>query len=137
MFKNLPRLLIGSSIIILVSLLTFLPSFDLSLFGDDWLAFWRYLEHLGPKSSGQWSHLTYFLTPYGAQDILMGLLRNIYGFNSSYYYLTSFVFRLFAAFSLYPLVFYLTRNKLATFFSILFFSITIIGLETTNSQCPP
>lgn len=130
--KSASKLIIGSLFIILVSFLTFLPSFNLALFGDDWLAIWRYLEHLGPKSPGQWNYLTYFLTPYGAQDILMGFLRNLYGFNSFYYYLTSFVFRLFAAFSLYPLVFYLTKSKLASLFSILFFSITIIGLETTN-----
>lgn len=125
-------LLLGSFFILFVSFLTFLPSFNLALFGDDWLAFWRYLEHLGPKSSGQWNHLTYFLTPYGAQDILMGFLKNLYEFKSSYYYITSFIFRLFASFSLYPLVFHLTKNKLATFFSILFFSITVIGLDTTN-----
>lgn len=126
------RLLLGSCFILFVSFLTFLPSFNLALFGDDWLAFFRYLEHLGPKSSGQWNHFTYFLTPYGAQDILMGFLNSLYGFQSSYYYIISYILRLFAAFTLYPLVFHLTRNKLATFFSILFFGVTIIGLDTTN-----
>jgi len=123
------------SIFILVSLLstfTFWGSFSLSLFGDDWLAFWRYLQHLGPKSSGEWNYLTYLLTPYGAQDILMGILRNIYGLDSTKYYMTSFIFRLFASFSFYPLVFYLTETKLGAFFSVLFFSITTTGLDTTN-----
>lgn len=134
MSKDFSKLLLGSCFIILVSLLTFLPSFNLALFGDDWLAIWRYLEHLGPRAPtpDQWNHFTYFLTPYGAQDILMGFLNNLYGFQSSYYYIISFILRLFAAFTLYPLVFYLTKNRLATFFAILFFSITIIGLDTTN-----
>ncbi len=132
MSKTVSRSLIISCLIVFVSFLIFLPSFNLSLFGDDWLAFWRYLELLGPKSSGEWNHFTYFLTPYGAQDILMGFLRNLFGFKSSYYYIISFIFRLFASFSLYPLVFYLTKSKLAAFFSILFFSITVIGLDTTT-----
>lgn len=119
-------------LIILLSAFTFWGSFHLALFGDDWLAFWRYLQHLGPESSGQWNHLTYFLTPYGAQDIIMGFLKNVYNFNSTNYYLTSFVFRIIAALSFYPLVFYLTKSRLATFFSVLFFAVTTTGLDTTN-----
>lgn len=119
-------------LITLLSAFTFWGSFSLSLFGDDWLAFWRYTQHLGSKSSGQWNHLTYFLTPYGSQDILMGILKTIYNFDSTKYYLVSFIFRLFASFSLYPLVLYLTKNKLAAVFSVLFFSVTTTGLDTTN-----
>ncbi len=132
MTKTVSRLLLGSFLIIFISFLTFRPSFNLALYGDDWLAFYRYLTHLGPGAIENWNHLTYFLTPYGAQDILMGSLRKIYGFNSVDYYTTSYLFRLFASFSLFPLVFYFTKSKLATFFSILFFSVTIIGLDTTT-----
>jgi len=119
-------------IIFLISLLTFLPSFNLALFGDDWLAFFRYFQHVGPKSPGAWNHLTYYLTPYGAQDILMGIMQKIFGFESSWYYLTSYVLRITAAFSFYPLVFYLTKSKIASVFAVLFFSITTIGLDATN-----
>ena len=122
----------GGIFILIISFLTFLPSFNLALFGDDWLAFFRYAMHVAPKLPGEWINLRYFLTPYGAQDILMGLLKSLFGFHSSYYYQISFILRLFAAFSLYPLVFYLTKDKLATLFSILFFSITVIGLDATN-----
>lgn len=118
--------------IITISLFTLYPTFSLALLGDDWLAFQRYLQHLGPRSSGEWNHLSYFLTPYGAQDIMMGFLQKIFGYSSTWYYFISFILRLVAAFSLYPLLFYLTKNNLATFFAILFFSITIIGFDTTN-----
>jgi len=119
-------------LIILLSAFTFWRSFHLALFGDDWLAFWRYLQHLGPKSSGEWNHLTYFLTPYGAQDIMMGVLQKIIGYSSTWYYVSSYILRLLAAFSLYPLVYYLTRSKLSAFFAVLFFSVTITGFDTTN-----
>lgn len=119
------------SVIFAVSLLVFLPSFSLALFGDDWLAFFRFRQHVDP-GTGRWTPIRYYLTPYGPQDILMGVLRKIYGFNSTYYYLTSFIFRLIAAFSFYPLVLKLTKNQLSAFFASLFFSITVIGLDTTN-----
>ncbi|MBI3103879.1 hypothetical protein HYZ05_02980 [Candidatus Daviesbacteria bacterium] len=118
--------------IALISLFTFFPSFNLALFGDDWLAFFRYAQHLGPKSSGDWNHLAYFLTPYGAQDILMGILRNFFGFESTLYYVISFILRLLASFSFYPLVKYLTGSRLASIFAVVFFSVTTTGLDTTN-----
>lgn len=119
-------------VILIISLFAFIPSFNLALLGDDWLAFFRYFQHLGPESSGAWNHLTYFLTPYGAQDIMMGLLQKIVGYNSTWYYVTSYFLRMVAAFSFYPLVFYLTKSKFAAFFAILFFSTTVIGFDTTN-----
>lgn len=120
------------ALITILSMAVFYPSFNLALFGDDWLAFWRYLQFLGPKSSGLWNHLTYFLTPYGAQDIIMGILQKVYDYQSTWYYLTSYLLKLIAAFSFYPLVFYLTRNKFSAIFAVLFFSITTIGLDATN-----
>ncbi|MBI2085908.1 hypothetical protein HYT74_01045 [Candidatus Daviesbacteria bacterium] len=120
------------SVILVISLFALYPSFNLALFGDDWLAFFRYFQHVGPKSPGAWNHLTYYLTPYGAQDILMGVMQKIFDFQSSWYYLISYVLRIAAAFSFYPLVFYLTKNNIASFFAVLFFSITTIGLDATN-----
>lgn len=118
-------------IIILISIFVFFPTFNLALFGDDWLAFFRYKQHVDP-GSGQWNHLTYYLTPYGPQDILMGILQKIFNYESTPYYILSFIFRMTAAVSFYPLVYYLTKSKLASFFALLFFSITTIGLDTTN-----
>ena len=118
--------------VVLVNLFLFLPSFQLALFGDDWLTLWRYSIYLGPKASGGWNHFTYLFTSYGPQDILMGLLQKVFGYQSIYYYLTSFILRLLAAFSLYPLIMYLTKNKLSAYFSITFFLVTTIGIETTN-----
>ena len=126
------NLILASCFILFISILTFLPSFNLALFGDDWLAFFRYAMHVAPKFPGEWINLIYFLTPYGAQDIIMGLLQKIFGFQGSYYQYTSFALRMIAAFSLYPLVFYLTKSKLAAFFAILFFAVTTTGIETTS-----
>lgn len=118
--------------IFFIGLFTLYPSFDLALFGDDWLAFFRFRQHVDPGFSKYWNYLTYYLTPYGAQDILMGLLHKIYGYNSSSFYFASFILRTLAAFSFFPLVYYLTKNKLSAFFASCFFLVTVIGLDTTN-----
>lgn len=120
-------------IVCLASLTVFFPTFNLSLYGDDWLVFWRY-DSFFPSSQtfNILDYINHFLTRYGSQDILMGFLRSIYAYQSEYYYLTSFIMRVLAAFSLYPITFYLTKNKLAVFFAMLFFSVTTIGLETTE-----
>lgn len=118
--------------IIFISLLTLFPAFYIGLYGDDWLAIFRYVVHVSPPSKEGWNYFTYFLTPYGSQDIIMGLLYRNFGTNAFYYEITSYIFRLLAAFSLYPLVFYLTKSKLATFFAMLFFSITTIGFDSTG-----
>lgn len=62
----------------------------------------------------------------------MGLLQKIVGYDSTWYYLTSYLLRLGAALSLYPLVFYLTKSKLGSVFAILFFAVTVTGFDTTN-----
>lgn len=116
-----------------VSLLVMYPTFNLSLWGDDWMVFWSSTRFLESQDLGNWNYLSLFFTAYGPMYVLVGtLMRHLFDFNSAYYYLTSFTFRVLASFSLYPLTLYLTKDKLAAFFAMLFFSITTIGLETTD-----
>lgn len=117
--------------IILISYLTLKSSFNLALFGDDWLAFSIYDQLLGPNSSSHWNHLTFFLSPYGSQQ-LMAFFRMMWGYDSTYYYMINFAFRMVAAFSFIPLVYYLTKDKFSAYFAVLFFAITVIGLDATN-----
>lgn len=133
MFKKIKPYALPLFAIFVLQLITLWPSFKLALFGDDWLAFWRYwtivdanVYHLG------YNTLTYFLTPYGPQDITMGVLRKIFEFNSTPYYIVSFVFRLIASSTIYVVFFKLTKNKLGAFMSGLFFAVSPIGMDTTN-----
>src|SRR5882724_3818576 len=107
-------------------------SFKLTLFGDDWLVFWRYLFHLGPPSSGEFNYLTYFLTVYGPEDMSLGIFQPLFGYHSIYYYSVSFLLRILAALSIYPLTYFLTKNKTSSLVASLFFAISYIGIETTN-----
>lgn len=119
--------------VFLVGLILFFPTFRLSLYGDDWLVFWRYGNfYSAGYTPGILDYLSHFMTRYGSQDILASILKSVYGYQSVCYYITSFIFRIITAFSLYPITIYLTKSKPAAFVAMLFFSVTTIGLETTE-----
>ena len=113
---------------IIFAIYLFWSSFHLALFGDDWLAIWNYKA----STTTPFGPLRHFFTLYGPQDILMGILSNFFGYSGAIYYALSFIFRTTAALSTYLLVNQLAKNKLAAFFSFLFFLTTFIGLEATN-----
>lgn len=62
----------------------------------------------------------------------MGLVYKLFGFNSSPFHITSYLFRLLASFSLYPIALELTKKRLSASVAVLFFSVTAVGLETTG-----
>ena len=117
-------------LVFIISFLVLYPSFQIGLFGDDWLAIFRYVVHVLPP--GGWNIFSYYLTPYGSQDILMGILYQNFRTDAFYFEVTAYFLRLLAAFSLYPVVFHFTKSKLATFFACLFFSVTTIGFDSTG-----
>jgi len=59
-------------------------------------------------------------------------LQKIFDYNSTLYYVTSYFLRITAALSLFPLIIYLTKSRLAALFGVIFFSISVIGFDTTN-----
>lgn len=116
-----------------ITLFTLFKVFNLPLWGDDFLTIWRYLYSVGGSNPRpEWNHLSYFLTPYGPQDTITGILYQAFGFQAQYFHLASLIFRLGAAVSLIPLVFYLTKSRLSAFFAAVFFVVTVIGFDTTN-----
>lgn len=105
-------------------------SLKFSLGGDDWLALYRYittfhtfLDHF---------NISKYMGNYDAANILMGLIYRLFEFNPFPYYLISFIFRVLASLSFYLPIFALTKNRIASILPILFFSVSYIGIETTN-----
>ena len=123
---------------LLANLIVFMPFFSLGLFGDDWLAIYRYSyyldypKHLGPYSTEYFNHFKYFLNAYGTQDMLMAFLYNNFGSGSNVYFVLSYILRLSAGFSIYFPAFYLTKNRFASVFATIFFLFSSIGLEASN-----
>src|SRR4029078_10147628 len=119
-------------LIIIIAFIVFFPSFSMALFGDDWLAFYRYRYHYGIWSTGFLHSINYFFSPYGMQDFWMGTLERFFGLSSTAYYVTSLVMRLLAASGLYFVMKRFTNSLLSAFLGALFFPISSIGLDATN-----
>ncbi|MDP3973583.1 MAG: hypothetical protein Q8P92_01995 [Candidatus Daviesbacteria bacterium] len=130
-------LLFTTLLILLINVVIFMPFFNLGLFGDDWLTIFRYFyytetpKHLGPYSADYFNRFTYFFNSYGPQDTIMASLYKIFGQDSNIYFLTSYILRVIASFSLYLPAFYITKKKVAALFACFFFLFSSIGLETS------
>lgn len=114
--------------IILISLIALRPSFNIALTGDDYLGLWRYHTTIADYKS----NLRYFFTDYGPQDFGTLIIHNFVDFQPQYYYYISYILRLVAAFSFFPLIYLLTKRKFIGFFCVLFFATTVTGIETTD-----
>lgn len=124
--------------LLLINLWLFLPFFGLGLFGDDWLAIFRYSyyldepKHLGLYSTEYFNHFKYLLNAYGSQDMLMAYLYKTFGEYSGVYFILSYILRVGAGFSIYFPAYYLTKNKLSAYFAVFFFLFSSIGLEASS-----
>ena len=124
--------------LLLINLWIFLPFFGLGLYGDDWLAIFRYSyyleepKHLGTYSTEYFNNFKYLFNAYGSQDTLMAFLYKMFGTESSIYFVLSYLLRLCAGLTIYLSTFYLTKNKLASFFAVFFFLFSAIGLDASG-----
>ncbi len=116
--------------VILINFFAIGRSLQFSLSGDDWLALYRYiitfhtlLDHF---------NISKYMGNYDAANILMGLIYRLFEFNPFPYYLFSLIFRVLSSLSFYPPILELTKSRLAAILSVLFFSFSYIGIESTN-----
>ncbi len=119
-------------LIFLLSFIIFSPSFNLHLAGDEYQSLWRYKLYFDGDIAGVWNKFNVFFTDYGPQDTFMSFIYKYASLNPIYYYIASFLLRLIASISVIPLVYRITRNRLASCISALFFAITTTGLESTD-----
>ena len=130
--KLTSRLQLYFIFILLFSLLVFWPSFKLALTGDDYLSLYR-IQNINLENLNYFEKLrSIFLRDYGPQDTFVAIVHHFFGFYALPYYLISFIARFLAACSFYPLIKYITKNKFSAIFSVMFFSVTTTGLETTD-----
>lgn len=117
------------SFIIVVGLFSLWPSFRLALTGDDYLTYWRYEYYLKKMN---WSLLSFFFTDYGPQDTLFALIHHFFLFNPLPYFIISFILRLVASISFYPILRFITKNTYISLLGTITFLTSATGLETTN-----
>lgn len=132
LFSLLKKHIVFIFLLLIISLAIFSPSFDLAFDGDSYLTLLRYKEIVGLNNSSITKQLNYLLTDYGPQDTMFATLYKIFNFNPVPFYIVSYLFRVLAAFSFYPLIFHLTKKRFPSYFTSLFFVVATAGIETTN-----
>lgn len=117
--------------LIIIGVFAHHPSFNLSLYGDDWLFIYRYFTHSGHLNPILPGILTY-LAPYGPSIFLIGTQYQIFGQNYFFYYLVSLIFRIFASFALLLVVKKIIKSTLFSLSVTTLFLVGYIGIQTTD-----
>lgn len=113
-------------IIILVSLISFLsfyPAFDFAFVVDDWNQLWGVFYDR--------SIIDYYIKtqhPNSAYEFLV--LAPFFKFAPFYYQVVGYLLKVLDSLSVAFLIFHITRQKKAAFFSGLFFASSVMGIET-------
>lgn len=120
-------------LLVLIGVLAHYPSFNLSLYGDDWLTIYLYFVPDGASVRfGQLPGVLTYLTPYGPSIFLIGTLYTIFQTNYVFYYIVALLLRVIAAFALCVASEKITNNKLVSFLVSLLFLVGYTGLQTTD-----
>ncbi len=132
--------LIKSNNFILLLSLTFLgilihyPSFDLALYGDDWLFIYRYYTHFAPfaHTNNMLPGIFAYLAPYGPSIFLIGTEYQIFGQKYFFYYFLCLIFRIFASFALFLVSKKVTKSFVISLFVGILFLVGFTGIQTTD-----
>lgn len=115
--------------IIILSIFVFFSSFFLGFGGDD---YYGLLDYLRTLEDHKFVNPEFFFWQYGPQDTLFGLIYKVFGLNPTPFFMISFILRMLAVISFYPLFKIFTKDRTAISLSLLFFAITFAGIETTG-----
>lgn len=119
-------------VLLIIGILAFNKTFNLSLMGDEWQMMWVVKGSV--ETTGQWDYAMKLFNWQGYQfgALLMYLLTQYFGYDGKAVYIFSFITRFLAALTL---LYFLRKrgcsNK-AAFLGSLFFLITPIGLQATD-----
>lgn len=133
------KLIKSNNLVILIFLIAlgFLihyPSFNLALYGDDWLFIYRYFTHYSPFFfiNTMLPGIFTYLAAYGPSIFLIGKEYQIFGQNFFFYYLLSLIFKIFASFALFLVCKKITKTVLLSFLVAVLFLGGFTGIQTTD-----
>lgn len=131
-FSGLPKIPLLIAISFISTYVAVYPSLRLALFGDDWIVFFDLIESSGPGKVLDYSKFSGYFGAYNFPHYYMGVIHNLFGFDSFYYYFISFIFRSIAALSVSLFILTFTGSFFAAAAAAILFGVTAAGVETTN-----
>jgi hypothetical protein len=118
--------------VILLGLITLGDSFQLAMAGDDWLLHYTIWSIFTVQKGLSYFNPTSYLCTYCPHYFFLSIIEHFWGYNNFAYYFTSFIFRIGVALSLYLLLKTITRKTLPSFLASIFFTVTYLGIQTTD-----
>ncbi len=118
------------TLIFLVGVLIFSPSFSSALYGDEWKILW--LGEAAIKTSGNILNQQSTDLSYLFEIIIFNFFSKVVGYDGTFYYLFSFLTKMVASFSFFWFLRKIKLSHIASFLGSLMFMVTPIGIETTD-----
>lgn len=133
--KRYERLIIAVGLFLFVPFLSFLAfkdSLRLGLIGDDWLLLYTIKVIFEIQKSLSFLEPQAYLCTYCPPYSILSLIKYFFGYEPYYYFLISLLIRVGISIMLFFTTKHITKSKLAGFLSAIFFSVTVIGIQTTE-----
>lgn len=119
-------------LIIFLSWITFKDSFKIALSGDDWLLHYTIWIIFDIQKSASFLDPSTYLCTYCPHYLFLSAIKYLWGYSPFYHYLISLIFRIGVSISLFFLVRKITKQTLPALLSSIFFSVSYIGIQTTD-----
>ncbi len=126
------KIFLSVFLIFLATYITVKPSFNFSLFGDDWLGLYTVKFNYGPGTTVDYTTFRGFLGPYAVPIHLMAFINRFWGYDHQVYYIFVYLLRSLASISIFFLAFKMTRSIFAALVGGLLFAVGVFGIETVS-----
>lgn len=124
MIKKDPILIFS---IFFVGLILFYPTFDLGVFGDNWMVFWNGMVSYG--NTHQWGALTTYINPYGSNHLLLYSVARLFGYNPQVLYVLAYIFRFVVSVTLFWFMKKRGFGKFISCAAAVVFMLSPVGIE--------
>lgn len=116
----------------IISYLLFQKTFNLALYGDDWLQLYNLWLSFDVHKTLSFFDIKSYLSSYWPQYFFLGIIRHFFEYEAPAYFAASLLLRILATISLFFLVRELSKSQLAAFLATLIFTFSVTGLQTTD-----
>ncbi|MBU2052425.1 hypothetical protein KKH13_04450, partial [Patescibacteria group bacterium] len=115
-----------------ISYLLLQKTFNLALYGDDWLQLYNLWLSFDVHKTLSFFDIKSYLSSYWPQYFFLGIIRHFFEYEAPAYFAVSLLLRILAIISLFFLVRELSKSYLTAFLATLIFTFSATGLQTTD-----
>lgn len=116
----------------IISYLLLQKTFNLALYGDDWLQLYNLWLSFDVHKTLSFFDIRSYISSYWPQYLFLGAIRHFFGYAAPAYFAVSLLLRILVSISLFFLVNELSKSRLAAFLASLIFTFSVAGLQTTD-----